>query len=235
MGTLAELALWHEDPAFAERMIREVRAEVGRLNGIFNLLDDDSEISRFNRDGCLVNPTWEVREVVTTGCQFSEFGDEVFDITVRPLSALYARHFWTRAHPSRDIDRAARQVAERSPIGLNRVVRAGTWWFMDCDQEDEVFAQLCRYRKMDIELFLLNFLPTVAAGTDVLDELIVPLGRAAPAPAMDGAQDARRPACSRYNDARRLRFSHMSMASQGGIDASAWLVRARPGVLSPVG
>lgn len=113
MGTLAEIALWHDDPAVADRTIREVRAEVGRLNGIFNLFDRDSEISRLNRDGFLDHPAWELREVLTAGRRFSELSDGAFDITVQPLWDLYAAHFWTGADRSRDIDAAARQVAER--------------------------------------------------------------------------------------------------------------------------
>ena len=44
MGAISELALWHDDPIVAGRTIREVRAEVDRLNSILSLFRRDSEI-----------------------------------------------------------------------------------------------------------------------------------------------------------------------------------------------
>jgi FAD:protein FMN transferase len=113
MGAVSELALWHDDPAVAGRTIREVRAEVDRLNGIFSLFREDSEISRLNRDGHLNNPSWELRDQLTSGRQFSELSDGAFDVTVQPLWELYAAHFWTTTDKSPDIDATARGVAER--------------------------------------------------------------------------------------------------------------------------
>lgn len=113
MGALSELALWHDDPAVAGRTIREVRAEVDRLNSIFSLFRHDSEISRLNRDGYLDNPSWELRDQLTSGRRFSELTDGAFDVTVQPLWDLYAAHFWTGTNKSLDIDSAARRVAER--------------------------------------------------------------------------------------------------------------------------
>ena len=113
MGALSELAIWHDDPVVAGRTIREVRAEVDRLNGIFSLLRRDSEISRLNRDGYLDNPSWELRDQLASGRRFSELTDGAFDVTVQPLWDLYAAHFWTGTNRSLDIDPAARRVAER--------------------------------------------------------------------------------------------------------------------------
>lgn len=113
MGALSELALWHDDPVVAGRTIREVRAEVDRLNGIFSLFHPDSEISRLNRDGRLDNPSRELRDQLTAGLRFSELTDGAFDVTVQPLWDLYAAHFWTGTNKSLDIDSAARRVAEK--------------------------------------------------------------------------------------------------------------------------
>ncbi len=113
MGALSRLALWHEDPAVANRTIAQVRSEVSRLDGIFSLYRDDSEICRLNRDGFLDKPSWEMRDVLSAGRQFSELSGGAFDISVQPLWDLYAAHFWTGADKSADIDAAARGVAER--------------------------------------------------------------------------------------------------------------------------
>jgi thiamine biosynthesis lipoprotein len=112
MGSLSQLALWHHDPAVASRAIERVRFEVDRLDGIFSLHRDDSEISRLNRDGFLDNPSWELRDVLSAGRQFSELSGGAFDVSVQPLWKLYAAHFWT-GDKSPDIDAAARQMAER--------------------------------------------------------------------------------------------------------------------------
>ena len=118
MGAVSELALWHEDPVVAGRTLDQVRSEVARLDGIFSLTRDDSEISRLNRDGFLDNPSWELRDQLSAGRQFSELSGGAFDISVQPLWQLYAAHFWSGAGPARseksaDIDAAARGVAER--------------------------------------------------------------------------------------------------------------------------
>ena len=113
MGAVSELALWHEDPAVAGRTIDQVRAEVARLDGIFSLYRDDSEISRLNRDGFLDNPSWELRDQLGMGRRFSELSGGAFDISVQPLWQLYAAHFWTATHTSADFDADARGVAEK--------------------------------------------------------------------------------------------------------------------------
>jgi thiamine biosynthesis lipoprotein len=126
MGASSELALWHQDPAVAGRTIDQVRTEVARLDGIFSLYRDDSEISRLNRDGFLDNPSWELRDQLSAGRRFSELSGGAFDISVQPLWALYAAHFWTGTK-SADIDADARRVAEhlvdyrRIDIGPRRI------------------------------------------------------------------------------------------------------------------
>lgn len=113
MGAASELALWHTDPAAADRAIRLVRAEAARLDGIFSLMRGDSEVARLNRDGFLDNPSWELRDQLEAGRRFAELSDGAFDITVQPLWDLYAAHFWTGTDASPDIEAAAREVAER--------------------------------------------------------------------------------------------------------------------------
>ena len=127
MGGASELALWHDDPLVAGRTIEQVRSEVARLNGIFSLHREDSEISRLNRDGFLDNPSWELRDQLSEGRRFSELSGGAFDISVQPLWALYAAHFWTGSDRSSDINAAAKDVARklvdyrRITIGSRRI------------------------------------------------------------------------------------------------------------------
>jgi FAD:protein FMN transferase len=113
MGALSELAVWQEDPVVASRTIDQVRSEVARLDRIFSLYRDDSEISQLNRDGFLDNPSWELRELLGAGRQFSDLSGGAFDISVQPLWQLYASHFWNGTGNAADIDVAARDVAQR--------------------------------------------------------------------------------------------------------------------------
>lgn len=113
MGALSELAIWHENPIVANRAINQVRSEVARLDAIFSLYRDDSEISRLNRDGFLDNPARELRDLLSTGRQFSELSGGAFDISVQPLWELYAAHFWTGTDKPADIDATARDVAKQ--------------------------------------------------------------------------------------------------------------------------
>jgi thiamine biosynthesis lipoprotein len=113
MGAVSELALWHEDPAAARRALEQVRFEVARLDGIFSLYRDDSEISQLNRAGFLDNPSRELRDALSAARQFSELSGGAFDVSVQPLWQLYAAHFWTGTDISADIDATARSVAER--------------------------------------------------------------------------------------------------------------------------
>ncbi|HVW36154.1 MAG TPA: FAD:protein FMN transferase, partial [Pirellulales bacterium] len=113
MGASSELALWHEDAKVAGRTIDQVRSEVARLDGIFSLYREDSEISRLNRDGAIDNPSWELRDQISAGRRFGELSGGAFDISVQPLWQLYAAHFWTGSEKSADIDAAARRVAEK--------------------------------------------------------------------------------------------------------------------------
>src|SRR5882757_2804214 len=64
LGAASELTLWHTDPVFARATILKVRGEIDRLEQIFSLCRDDSEISRLNSAGKLPNASPELRTLV---------------------------------------------------------------------------------------------------------------------------------------------------------------------------
>jgi thiamine biosynthesis lipoprotein len=111
LGAPSELALWHADPAFAQRTIFKARSEIARLERIFSLYRAESEISRLNQSGKLTNPSPELRELIDQSLRLSELSGGAFDISVQPLWQLYEAHFWSRTDAQSDISARARDVA----------------------------------------------------------------------------------------------------------------------------
>lgn len=95
MGAIADISLWHHDAAHARAAFETVRTEVVRYERMFSLFDQDSEISRLNRDGRIEKASTEFVELVGKSLDFGKRTDGAFDITVQPLWKLYESHFWT--------------------------------------------------------------------------------------------------------------------------------------------
>ena len=56
LGSGAELRLYHPNPAVAQSLIKRSLDEVARLEKVFSLYRDDSQIQQLNRTGSLKNP-----------------------------------------------------------------------------------------------------------------------------------------------------------------------------------
>lgn len=90
LGADAELRLYHRDHAFARALTERVLAEVSRLEGIFSLYRDDSQISRLNRDAYLARPAAELLEVLALSRYVHGLSGGVFDPSVQAWWRLYA-------------------------------------------------------------------------------------------------------------------------------------------------
>ena len=124
LDAVSELTLWHPDAAFAQRTILKVRQEIARYEKIFSLYRPDSEISRLNLAGKLINPSRELRALVDESRRLSAFSGGAFDISVQPLWKLYEAHFWSHADTEPDILARAHDVA-RSAVDY-RAIDAGS-------------------------------------------------------------------------------------------------------------
>ncbi len=93
LGAPTTLVLIHPDRPKAEMLIRRVVAEVDRLESVFSLYRESSALSELNRRGALAMPPPELVAVLDAGRNAWEATDGVFDPSVQPLFALYARHF----------------------------------------------------------------------------------------------------------------------------------------------
>lgn len=111
LGALSELTLWHTDAAFARATIVKVTREIERFERIFSLYRPDSEISRLNDAGRLVNASPELRQLIEKSQYLGELSGGAFDISVQPLWRLYEANFWSHTHIQPDILAKAHEVA----------------------------------------------------------------------------------------------------------------------------
>ncbi len=93
LGARAEITLVHPSEAEARRLIRLAVDEIERLENVFSLYRNASELARLNRDGVIDAPSPDLRALLSTARHFGELTAGAFDVTVQPLWQLYARHF----------------------------------------------------------------------------------------------------------------------------------------------
>ncbi|MGI9490129.1 MAG: FAD:protein FMN transferase [Geminicoccaceae bacterium] len=130
LGAKAEMTLVHPDEATAKKLIRLAVDEVERLENIFSLYRENSEITRLNLDGHLDTPSPDLVTLLSTARQVSELTDGAFDITVQPLWRVYANHFSKpgadpNGPPAAAIESARRLVDHRALDIASSKIRFG--------------------------------------------------------------------------------------------------------------
>ena len=88
LGAPARIILDHPD---AERLITRALDEIHRLEAIFSLHRNDSQLSRLNRTGTLVDPAFEMVELLSICAGLHARTNGAFDPTVQALWSLYAQ------------------------------------------------------------------------------------------------------------------------------------------------
>jgi FAD:protein FMN transferase len=91
LGAKAEINLLHQDLDKARDLFRLVESEIRRLEAIFSLYKEDSELVRLNREGELFAPSLEMVELLSLSKQVHTQTNGAFDPTVQPLWDHYAR------------------------------------------------------------------------------------------------------------------------------------------------
>ena len=120
LGAPAKIILHHPDKKVAEALLRQVRAEIARLEGIFSLYRPDSELASLNRSGGLAMPSPELVELLEKCRGFWEKSGGLFDPTVQPLWACLARHF-SAEHAAASGPSAQELQQAQSLIGFDAV------------------------------------------------------------------------------------------------------------------
>lgn len=127
LGADAAITLYHPDREVGARLVAGCVAEVRRLERIFSLFDEDSSLSRLNRDGYLQNPPSELIALLIESQRIGVWTGGAFDVTVQPLWQLYRDHFSrpdadAAGPPAVDVDRVRRLVDYRAiKFGSDRI------------------------------------------------------------------------------------------------------------------
>jgi len=93
LGAVATMKIYHRDRGEGERLISAACTEARRLERLFSLYLEDSDLVRLNRTGILVDPAPEFVELLGAALRYAELTGGMFDPTVQPLWELYANHF----------------------------------------------------------------------------------------------------------------------------------------------
>lgn len=93
LGADALMIFGGRERARAQSALKACLAEVERLEAIFSLFREDSELSRLNAAGRLSNPSPELHHLIALGIEIGRRSEGAFDITVQPLWRAIADNF----------------------------------------------------------------------------------------------------------------------------------------------
>ncbi len=93
LGARSKIILAHPDEARLRKVLGAVLNEIDRLENIFSLFVETSEISRLNRNGTLKNPSLDLRLVLREAARVSDLTGGAFDVTVQTLWRFLADHY----------------------------------------------------------------------------------------------------------------------------------------------
>lgn len=97
LGAEGQFTLYTEHPAQAKRVLEQCFAEIRRLESLFSLYQDQSELCQLNRKGYLQNPAPEWQPLLQAIDQAHARTQGLFDPSVQTLWKAYEAHF--RAKP----------------------------------------------------------------------------------------------------------------------------------------
>ncbi|MDP1730492.1 MAG: FAD:protein FMN transferase [Devosia sp.] len=121
LGAQATLLIHHDDRALALSLVEGVTAEVRRLERIFSLYRDDSDLVSLNRRHAIAAPPIELVELLQKCRSLWELTGGAFDPTVQPLWTIYQRHFSDPdADPAGPSPRLLRDTLDR--VGFDGVL-----------------------------------------------------------------------------------------------------------------
>ncbi len=89
LGADARILLSTSDPEAARASIEAAMAEVARLEAIFSLYDENSELVRLNRDKSLPQPSQDMRRLIALCRTVHVATGGLFDPSVQPLWRFY--------------------------------------------------------------------------------------------------------------------------------------------------
>lgn len=113
LGANANIVLDHPN---ADALLDSALQEIARLEKVFSLYQDGSQISVLNREGVLRAPAVEMLDLLNISARIFGETEGAFDPTVQPLWALYAQKYVAGANPSK-----AEIADARSRVGFQNI------------------------------------------------------------------------------------------------------------------
>lgn len=93
LGSEGQFTLYTETPGKTKAVLDRCLAEIRRLESIFSLYDDQSELSTLNRKGRLQAPAADWHPLLNAVENAYKLTNGLFDPTVQPLWQAYSSHF----------------------------------------------------------------------------------------------------------------------------------------------
>jgi len=92
LGAFSSISIYTRDEKYAKSLIPQALEEVNRLENMFSLFRNNSDIVKLNQNGFLKNPKKEFIELLKFSQKISELSDGYFDITVQNLWITYSKY-----------------------------------------------------------------------------------------------------------------------------------------------
>lgn len=92
LGARADIRLFGASKAEGQDLLREVRAEIDRLENIFSLYRSRSALVQLNAAGILADPEPDLLALMTMASKIHTASDGAFDPTIQPAWRVYAEN-----------------------------------------------------------------------------------------------------------------------------------------------
>ena len=93
LGAEGTIKLYHPDYNKAATALKECQKEILRLEKLFSLYREDSQVVALNKAGYIENPDIDFVTLLSMAKAFSDKTDGLFDVSVQPLWRFYAEYF----------------------------------------------------------------------------------------------------------------------------------------------
>lgn len=93
MGTTVTVIYLHGPGIDTEKVTNGVFDEINRLSGIMSHYDENSQLSRLNREGVLENADPQLAKVIQNALEINKLTKGAFDITILPIIELFRDRF----------------------------------------------------------------------------------------------------------------------------------------------
>ena len=104
LGSEGQFTLYTETPGETKVVLDRCLAEIRRLESLFSLYDDQSELSKLNRQGRLQNPSAEWQPLLNAVDNAHNLTHGLFDPTVQPFWRAYHAHFEKHSNSEFELD-----------------------------------------------------------------------------------------------------------------------------------